>query len=174
MLTRFTENPATAYRALLMEHVALALNPRQGLLGGKRLIDLITATSTQRPELRHVLDYFDTRIHHERWALYDVRRAWRPSEDDPGKVAAVPRAVTRLGDGPRERVLDRFHAYAEANALTVEHDDRHTRAWHRYRAAGLPAAEHLITVAPAVVADKIGPGFHTAWQHATAKRQAAA
>lgn len=169
VLTQFAADPATAYRVLLMEHVALALNHRQGLLGGRRLIDLITSKTLDQPELRHVLDYFDSRIRHEHWALYDVRRAWRPTEGDPGRVAAAPRAVTRLADGPRKHVLDRFHDYVTANALTIEHYDRQTRAWHRRRTTNPSMAEHFITIAPATVADKIGPGFDDAWHHATAE-----
>lgn len=41
VLNRYAAEPAVGAHALLMEHLALAPNPAQGLVGGRRLVDLV-------------------------------------------------------------------------------------------------------------------------------------
>ncbi|WP_276144450.1 hypothetical protein [Rhodococcus sp. T2V] len=51
---RYTDDPGVGAQTLLMEHRALALNPAQGLVGGRRLVDMI-----RDQKLAGVLDSFD-------------------------------------------------------------------------------------------------------------------
>jgi hypothetical protein len=72
-LARYITDSDQALLPLLMEYVAVALNPRQGLIGGERLIDALAAD----PAVRTLLAQFDRHLDTRTWALYDVRRAFR-------------------------------------------------------------------------------------------------
>ncbi|MGV9779427.1 hypothetical protein [Streptosporangium sp. NPDC003464] len=78
------------------------------------------------------------------------------------------RAVTRLAEGTRRQMLTGLDARAETLHLPVEHDGLHQRIWLQHRDPFYPCVEHALVAAPAVVANKIGPGFDQAWQAALA------
>ncbi|MFI9591159.1 hypothetical protein [Nonomuraea sp. NPDC052265] len=64
-IPRYIADPDQAMLPLLMEHTAVALNPRQGLAGGKRLVDLLAAAPDSGPLLRQFAEYLDG----QRWAV---------------------------------------------------------------------------------------------------------
>ena len=45
MLAAYRTEPAAGVHALVLEHIAVSLNPRQGLAAGERLSGLLAATS---------------------------------------------------------------------------------------------------------------------------------
>jgi hypothetical protein len=57
---------------------------------------------------------------------------------------------------------------AEATGNNMEVSARYgiERLWRLRRGPGYPAAEWLLVAAPAGPADKTGPGFDEAWEHA--------
>jgi hypothetical protein len=97
LVARHQEHPETVASALLMEHVALAMNPRQVLYGKKALID-ITITAGNTPAVAA----FESRLTAAPWALYRVRRVYYPGKktNKNGKLAkgVVRRAVERESD----------------------------------------------------------------------------
>lgn len=80
-LARYDSRPRAAIEALMLEHRALCLNPRSGLIAGDRLIDLI---AEHKPS---IAEAFRAELKQTPHAVYEVRRLWRPRADDPLKVA---------------------------------------------------------------------------------------
>ena len=60
--------------ALVLEHIAVSLNPRQGLAAGERLSGLLAATSQHHD----VLSAFAAGLDRTLWRVYEVRRVIRP------------------------------------------------------------------------------------------------
>jgi hypothetical protein len=159
VLAGFAGDPDTALTPLLMEYVAVALNPAQGLIGGRRLLNLIAA----RPELAHVIDAHTSQLDHMPWAVYEVRRVLRPRRTDPAKLGNAVRSVRRRFTGSRAAARAELAAIARRHGGYVDAGDGHGRVWLRRRALTLPTAERFFVAAPATVADKDGPGFEAAW-----------
>ncbi|UTM40047.1 hypothetical protein MX572_25715 (plasmid) [Rhodococcus pyridinivorans] len=155
-LQRYAERPDEAALALTMEHVALALNANQGLIAGKRLIDLLASSGQHH----HVLTAFTDELDRTEHALYRVRRILRPSKSDPTKMANAARAVERIATGSRGTMLTRL---TRDYGSDVEVDGLITRAYLRRRGDQFPTLEELYTVAPAVVADKQHRNFDHWW-----------
>ena len=140
----------------MLEHVALALNPAQGLIGGERAIDVVRAAGHT-----NVLDQFTARLDDAAHAVYEVRRVLRPRKDDPTRMANAARSVRRLATGTRADMLALLDATAGDDLTTG--DDGITRAYLRRRGATFPTGEHFLTVAPAVVHDKEHDRFDQWW-----------
>jgi hypothetical protein len=154
VLARYAADPEPGMSALVMEHVAVALNPRQGLAGGTRLTSLMAGA----PSLQPVLDLFDERLAEMPWRLYEVRRAVRAS-------GSIVRSVRTTASGDRDHVgavLRRWHRKHGRHWEMSDHGGI-TRAWIRRRGEVGPSAEHVLVAAPAGAADKDGPGFVEAW-----------
>ncbi|WP_280424791.1 hypothetical protein, partial [Nocardia carnea] len=77
---RYRRHPAAGARMLWIEHIALALNERQGLIAGKRAIDHVRADGG----LTVVLDQFQDALAEGEHAVYELRRLTKPARD-PGK-----------------------------------------------------------------------------------------
>ncbi|WP_447818593.1 hypothetical protein [Rhodococcus sp. C26F] len=136
--------------------MALALNANQGLIAGKRLIDLLASNGQHH----HVLTAFTDELDRTEHALYRVRRILRPSKSDPTKMANAARAVERIATGSRGTMLTRL---TRDYGSDVEVDGLITRAYLRRRGDQFPTLEELYTVAPAVVADKQHRNFDHWW-----------
>ena len=96
-----------------MERIAIALNPAQGIVAGKRLIDLVR----EQGQLDAVLDALDADLDQREHALYEVRRILRPRKTDPTKLGNAARSVRIRGRGSRgamDDLLRRLPACAEA------------------------------------------------------------
>ncbi|MEV7011747.1 hypothetical protein [Streptosporangium sp. NPDC051022] len=163
-LTRYIAHPEEAMLPLLMEHIAVALNPRQGLIAGDRLADALVA----RPDAGPLLAAFDAHLDAQPWTVYEVKRAFRAHPDDMMRPANAVRSLQRLAelDGTRTDALNRLNLLADLHETPVEHDGAHRRVWLRHRNIYYPCAEHALVAAPALVPDKVGPGFDTAWDTA--------
>ncbi|MFI6290070.1 hypothetical protein ACIBEJ_00710 [Nonomuraea sp. NPDC050790] len=159
-VARYIANPAEAMLPLMMEHVAVALNPRQGLIGGERLADLLTAD----PAASGLLREFSRSLDEQQWALYEVRRAFRARKGNPMAMANAVRSLVRLDIGERAGMVKELRARARSAGATLAADGEHHRAWIRRRGTAFPCVEELLTIAPAVAADKVGPGFDEAWE----------
>jgi hypothetical protein len=161
----FRADPSEALVPLLMEYVSVALNPAQGLHGGKRLLNLLKAA----PGMEHVLAAHAAHIGGLRWTVYEVRRVLRPRRDDPAKMANAVRSVQAVHPaGTRAAARTALAALARKHGTALDTTDGHPRLWLRRRGLTFPTAEHYYVIAPAVVPDKHGPGFDAAWAGALA------
>ncbi|KAA9379705.1 hypothetical protein F5972_08625 [Microbispora cellulosiformans] len=158
-LPRFVAHPEVAMLPLSMEHAAVALNARQGLIGGQRLVDVLAA----HPDAAPLLAEFRRHLDAQEWALYRVRRAFRAKKGDERKMGNAVRDVEVLGAGDRARVLASLQRVAARHGRALEVDGPHRRLWLHRRNDLFPCVEELVTAAPAVVETKKGPGFDKAW-----------
>ena len=164
VLAAYRAEPAAGVHALVLEHIAVSLNPRQGLAAGERLSGLLAATSQHHD----VLSAFAARLDRMPWRVYEVRRVIRPRAGDPTRAANASRSLRAVAAGSRAQMAAVLRKMAEAEGAGVDDEDGIERAWLRRRGAAFPAAEHFLVAAPAGPQDKDGPGFEVAWQAATA------
>jgi hypothetical protein len=147
------EEPRSGVRVLTMEATAVALNPRQGLVAGKRLADYVRALGH-----RSLVEAFEAHLDAVEHTVYEVRRVW------PAHGSRRPRSITSHATGTRAEMSAVLHRLASNLATTVEvDDDGFPRAWLRHRGPGLPDGEHFLTLAPAGVHDKQARDFPAAW-----------
>lgn len=159
-LARFREDPASGVEALLMEHVAVALNPRQGLIAGKRLHDLLAS----RPGNGRVLDLLEDQLDLLPWGLYRVQRVLRPSAKNPGRIGNGARRLTLLARGDRTQIERNLVRIARLSGTVVDASDvRHPRAWVQQRGLLLPTSEYFYAISPSLPGNKSGRGFVRAW-----------
>ncbi|TMR90511.1 hypothetical protein [Nonomuraea basaltis] len=154
-------HPHQAMRALEMEYLAVACNPKQGLLAGKQLYDLI-ATWPGGPIL---LDAFQRHLDGIEWAVYDVRRGFGGKAGDAMARGSTGRSLHALVTGTRAEMLARLERAAGLLGRRLETDGRHYRVWWRRRSLYFPTVEHLLAVAPAWAHDKTNPAFPKLWRN---------
>jgi hypothetical protein len=164
VLAAYRAEPAAGVHALLLEHIAVSLNPRQGLAAGERLSGLLAVTGQHHD----VLSAFAASLDRMQWRVYEVRRVLRPRAGDPARAANASRSLRAVAAGSRAQMTAVLRTMAKAERARVEDQDGIERAWLRRRGAALPAAEHFLVAAPAGPQDKGGPGFEAAWQAVTA------
>jgi hypothetical protein len=153
------EEPTAGLTALTLEHTALALNPEQGLIAGRRAVDYVRLTGHHR-----LLAELDAHLAATAHALYEVRRVLRPRRDDPAKLANGSRSLRRLATGERGDLQLRLADLARADDVDLEHgEDGIVRVWLRRRGPRLPTGEHFLTVAPATATDKQPVRFEQWW-----------
>lgn len=155
-LARYADTPAAGAATLMLEHVALALNPAQGLIGGQRAYDVVRDAGHT-----HVLDAFHSELDAAEHAVYEVRRVLRPRKDDPTRMANAARSVRRLATGSRADMLDLLEG--TATGLLDTGEDGITREYLRRRGTMFPTGEHFLVAAPAVVDDKQHDSFEAWW-----------
>ncbi len=151
-LTRYDTRPRAAIEALMLEHRALCLNPRSGLIAGDRLIDLI---AEHRPAIAEAFRAELTRTPH---AVYEVRRLWRPRADDPLKVANANRDLRVVMEASRAEC----EAYVRASGDT-DRSDGIARIYRLRRAQQLPTRESFVVASPAGAVEKALPSFPAWW-----------
>lgn len=152
-----------------MEHVALCLNPAQGLVSGKRAIDIIAAAGITEVTTG-LTDRLDTVPH----ALYEVRRILRARKDDPTKMANASRSVKAIAAGTRAEMLAEIDQLAnELDSPVTVGDDGIGRLYVRTREPGFPTVEQFYVACPAVVLDKQHDRFEDWWTAHTAPAAAA-
>jgi hypothetical protein len=162
-LDAYERDPAAGVNALVMEYVAVALNPRQGLTPKARLADILAATG------RHaaVLELFDRGMESASWRVYEVRRATVPVQGKPDRGRTV-RSVQAMAAGSRDEMRAELEGVAGSARVAVRDDDGLGRVWMRRRGGGLPDVEWFYVTAPEGAADKDGPGFERVWPVALA------
>jgi len=164
VLDAYAAEPQAGVQALVLEHIAVSLNPRQGLAAGQRLAVLLRASG------RHaaVISAFELKLDTMPWHVYEVRRVILPRAADRSKAGTSARSLRALDSGNRQEMLASLRQHAAAHLTPVQSFDGIDRAWLRYRGAGFPAAEHFYVAAPAGPHDKHRPGFDQAWDAAIA------
>lgn len=147
-----TEDPEGGTMALFMEHNALALNERMGLVGGNRLVDYAAKEGYQVlvDRLEAYLAAWPT------WGLYEVKRI----------TANNARGLVRLATGTQAEMEDALLAKAEEAGADLDTSDASfVRAYLRRREPGRKdTVEHFYVVCPAVPVDKAEPNFPAWWR----------
>ena len=145
VLARYRESPSEAAVALFLEYVALAMNERMALYGGKSLNSVLTKDGNAE-----ALRLLQERLNEVPWAIYRVRRIiWAKGRGD--------RRTECLSEGPRDRIR------SELLKQGARLDGDHVRLWVRKRGEGYPALEEMLVAAPAVVEEKSRPRFQENW-----------
>ncbi len=163
VMAAYRAEPAAGVQALVLEHIAVSLNPRQGLAAGERLASLLAGSGQHQD----VIAAFTAELDQMPWRVYEVRRVIRSRAGDPSKPANASRSLHTIASGSRAQMLATLHELAQEHGAVIEDADGIERAWLRRRCATFPAAEHFLVAAPAGPDDKEGPGFEAAWQAAT-------
>lgn len=158
-IPRLLAHPHQAMDVLTMEYLAVACNPRQGLIAGKQLYDLIAAW----PGGPILLELFHRHLDDVEWAIYDVRRGFGSKPGDAMKRGRPARSMRPLVTGSRADMLARLERAAGLLGRRLETDGRHYRVWWR-RGIYFPTVEHLLTAAPALARDKTNPSFPKLWR----------
>jgi hypothetical protein len=145
-----------------MEHLAVSLNPRQGLMAGDRLASLLTRAPGHQPALAA----FHSALDRMPWHLYEVPAGGAPAAGDPGKTGRAARWLRIHATGTQMTAM--LTVVAARKKLRLAADDGIPRAWARRRGEYLPAADWFCVAAPEGAEDKEGPGFAAAWPIALA------
>lgn len=151
-LSRYDTRPESALEALMLERRSLCLNPRGGLIAGKRLDELI---GSERPEIAAA---FGERLEAAPHSVYEVKRIWLPRAGDPEKVGTVYRDLRVLGDGTRSHCEALLRRQGD-----VDGADGIERVYRLRAGVALPRREHFIVAGPAGAKPKARPGFVAAW-----------
>lgn len=154
---RFEAHPGEAAQAMLLEYVAVALNPTQTLTDLGPLWTLTGPAATEA---------FTQHLESCEHAVYEVRRVFRAAADDPTKAANSARSVRALATGTRPDMISELARRARQHERTVEIDGPLQRVVLSARPEVYPGTEHLLVLAPAVVADKQLPHFEQWWDNA--------
>jgi len=151
-LERFRREPNAGADALFMEHVSLAMNERQALMGRDRLIDEVT-----RAGLTEVLEMFHQRLDAAKHAIYEVRRLARPRATGAPMIARSARLVC---SGGRDAMLT---ALRSMPGRPTTGSDGITRTVLRRCTKTPPWTEQFFVADPAFVEQKARLGFEAWW-----------
>ena len=99
LLTLYVVERWLARLSMFMEHVAMALNPAQMLMSGKRAVGVVAAAG-----ITAVIDGLEAKFAATEHAVYETRRIMRPCKDDVTKMANAARSVTAIAAGTREQM----------------------------------------------------------------------
>ncbi|HEU5105892.1 MAG TPA: hypothetical protein VFU11_08620 [Solirubrobacterales bacterium] len=152
-LTRYDTRPQSALEALMLERRSLCLNPRGGLIAGKRLDELI---ASERPGIAAAFrNQLDAELH----SVYDVKRVWLPKAGNPDRVGTVYRDLRVLLTGTRRECELMVSREGEVDA-----SDGIERVYRMRPGQRLPRREHFLVAGPAGAEPKVRPGFSSAWE----------
>lgn len=153
-LARLLRHPEQAARALLIEHVSTAMNPRATLFSRKSLQSILRKS----PEFDVVFGAYEQQISQMPWSIYRVRRIY-------SKKGKADRCIEVLETGPRSAITALFVHYS-AQARRLETIGGITYAYLRERGEQYPAFEEYQVAAPAIVQTKARygvPWFDGKW-----------
>lgn len=158
-LRRMRENPEEAVTALMLEAVAMMLNPNSKLYGTHSLLDLLIEDGNTA-----AIELFHRRLEAKPWSVYDVRRVYFPAKDDPMRKGTAWRSVKPLFTGNAAQA----RAWLRANdaGRPVGPDGR---VWlrHQDEFATYPKAERFLVATVAGVQEKERVNFTAQWQRIT-------
>ncbi|MEU6190748.1 hypothetical protein [Nocardia sp. NPDC047038] len=151
-LARYRAHPDEAFRHLVDEYCALALNHRSGLFGpGKSLRDRLRADGAHEV---HALA--DAAMDACEWAVYRVRRCYSARAQAWRAVEVIHRA-DRAG-------TQRFVAeLADSLKIAARTDGEHSRLWLTEETQGYPRLEEFFVAAPNTINPKKRSGFEARW-----------
>lgn len=169
LAARWREDPAAGVQALLLEHRAMALNPRMRLFG-KRTARAVA----EEYRLDEVLSTADAAIAAQEHTLYEVRRIFRRKGDHrspDGRWALGPdrhrkghawRSVRTLAT----EVLPTLQQALRAGTGDLEEmPDGSMRLWLARPGQAYPTTEWYLVIGPAGINDKERAAFDVLWQH---------
>ncbi len=154
MLGRYRQFPEEAGRALFLEHISRALNPRMALYAHNSLHATLEADGNVA-----ALDNLTAQLAHSLWALYRVRRVFHA-------VGRADRKVECLARGSAAAMQARLVAAAQTHAMPLTAEDGIPRLYLQPKGAQFPCVEELLVACPAVVEDKGRDSFERGWQAA--------
>lgn len=164
LITRWAALPDGAVQSLILERVALALNPRQALFGTRSAHHLVA----DHHQLHEAAQIAQRRLDEMPWAVYDVRRIFHAADGDPTRKGHAWRSVRRLATLDRADADQALNDYAAMQHAPVIADEYAIpRAWHHHAGDRFPTLEQYLTTAPAVADDKERPQFARAWHQLT-------
>lgn len=152
-LRRWQAHEELAVEALILEHVALALNPRMALYKTKSANSVVEADIDSTGCYCSYLDRLDTI---ETWAVYRVRRAFRAK-------GLADRSVTIEFKGTRAEVETELRRIAAEAGVAADREELSLRAWLRTKGEAFPCTEEMIVAAPALADEKTGKPFAASW-----------
>ena len=160
MLQRYRIYSEEAATTMLLEHVAIALNPRTSLYpGGKRVLDIVRANNMQQ-----AIHRYETILTESEWALYHVQRVYRKIN----KRVVTDRNLITLMRGDRAAAIEALHARATIeNPVREVHGDVTPRIYLQERIPTYPAIEEMYVIAPAYPKDKQRARFGAVWAQQT-------
>ncbi|WP_280454308.1 hypothetical protein [Nocardia brasiliensis] len=156
-LERFNAAPTEAFKHLVDEYVAVALNRNSGLFGpGKSLADWL-----RRDGADHVLALAAAELDRCGWAVY--RRCY-------GRPATAWRSVETVYRGSRAAASQFLTELGVHLGVSPDDDGEHTRVWLTEPSITFPRLEEFFVAAPDSVRPKQRSGFETRWHgHADAR-----
>lgn len=149
---RWRREPTAGVQVLVLEAVALALNPRMLLFK-----DVSAWSVAQEQGLTEVLAAAQAYLESCPWAVYDVQRVHRPHgakkgfDGDPHRKGRTWRRVKTLRTGTRQEMRDLL---AGAHDGRYEPDSLTPRLWLVDAQSYYPTWERLLVAAPAGAVDK--------------------
>lgn len=153
-LARLLKHPSQAVRALLIEHVSTAMNPRATLFSRKSLQSILR----KAPEFDGVFSAYAQQVAGMSWSIYRVRRIY-------SKKGKADRCIEVLETGSQSTITGLFAGYS-GQARRLETIEGITYAYLRERGEQYPAFEEYYVVAPAMVQTKARygvPWFDGKW-----------
>ena len=148
-----TEQGAAAFSAL-MEHLALAFNPRMHMFSYGSAVDLIKELG-----LRLAYEEHRQTLESGQYGLYRIRRNYeRPWSQKGTRFYRIERCVNTVATGTKLDMLEHLDAIACEHALEIETDDYGiSRVWSHTRPndKAYPSCEGFWVVAPALAQDKV-------------------
>jgi hypothetical protein len=131
-LARFKAAPAEAFKHVVDEYVAVALNRNSGLFGpGKSLTDRL-----RRDGAHEVLALAEAELDRCRWAVYRVRRCYTAP-------ARAWRSVDTVARGSRAETGDILGRIAARLRVPCEVDGDHARVWLTEHATTYPRTANI-------------------------------
>ncbi|WP_280248009.1 hypothetical protein [Nocardia abscessus] len=151
-LARFNAAPTEAFKHVVDEYVAVALNRNSGLFGpGKSLTDRL-----RRDGAHDVLALAEAQLDRCRWAVYRVRRCYTAP-------ARAWRSVDTVARSSRAETGDILGRIAARLRIPGEVEGDHTRVWLTEHATTYPRLEEFFVAAPDSVMPKQRAGFEARW-----------
>lgn len=153
-LQRLLNHPEQAVRALLIEHVSTAMNPRATLFSRKSLRSILR----KAPEFAVVFTAYEQKISDLSWSIYRVRRIY-------SKKGKADRCIEVLETGSRSGITAVFAGYS-GQARRLETIEGITYAYLCERGEQYPAFEEYYVAAPAMAHTKARygvPWFDGKW-----------
>lgn len=159
-LERLRAFPERAAEVLMLEHVALALNPNSRLFGTTTLHSHVVADRNTA-----ALTAFHRAQAAGSWSVYQVRRILWPRGEEHLKGPAWRSVRTVAVASSRAEAMRELQQRAAERGEAVEIDEhRIPRSWALRRGETYPTPESFDVVAPTVVLDKERPEFAGAWR----------
>lgn len=157
LVQRWRAEPGAAVEALLLEQMALALNPNSTLTGRKQsALDL-----ARQAGLTEVTSELERRLSSHWWALYRVRRIIHAKNGDPAVKGHSRRSVAVVAEGTAAQMTELVSRWRGADIQLDAHG--FTRVWIARRGSVYPVTEHFLVAAPAIAQAKQDKNFEASW-----------